>query len=237
MTGEKLGTEMANEMPIWALIIHVRCVTMNNSKSNLYPQDLLSDVKMYKSFRRSNYIYSWLFWYEDILLLMFIFFSFDCFVYYTNSSASGRLLHNRFDYSSNISSSSSRRRSSSSSISKRLILLILQTSSCANIISSLIKMRCYFICKSFMMVMFMREREREEKRASEREGERENKRLAYARAHLGCRLETIWLITMQKAAKITLARLAHCSGMIDGFPLNMQQRADGKRNFSELSNG
>ncbi|KAL1245174.1 ATP synthase gamma chain [Trichinella spiralis] len=45
---------------------------------------------------------------------------------------------------------------------------------------------------------------------------------------VNCRLETIWLITMRKAAKITLARLAHCSGMIDGFPLNMQQRADGK---------
>ncbi|KRZ88831.1 hypothetical protein T08_15689 [Trichinella sp. T8] len=135
-------------------------------------------------------------------------------------------------------------------------------------------MRCYFICKSFMMVMFiiirknklykprntselyhpykyfgfyfiyifqyiLESQEKEgEREASEREGggEMENKRLGYARDYLSCRLETIWLITMRKAAKITLARLAHCSGMIDGFPLNMQQRADGKRNFSELSN-
>ncbi|KRY82003.1 hypothetical protein T4D_16623 [Trichinella pseudospiralis] len=114
---------MANEMPIWALIIHVRCFTMNNSKSNLYPQDLLSDVKVI------SHVHFTTSYNHDQPLL-------------------GRLLHNRFDYSSNISSSSSssrrrRRRSSSNSSS--------------------------------------------------------------------------W--------------------MIDSFPLNMQQRADGKRNFSELSNG
>ncbi|KRZ36926.1 hypothetical protein T4C_6697 [Trichinella pseudospiralis] len=171
MTGEKLGTEMANEMPIWALIIHVRCFTMNNSKSNLYPQDLLSDVK--RSTELANRISTYKHY---------------CKISTAKFSNVECMLEGRVTY------------------------------------------------EDILSLMFI-EREREEKRASEREGERENKRLAYARAHLGCRLETIWLITMQKAAKITLARLAHCSGMIDGFPLNMQQRADGKRNFSELSNG